>query len=170
MNPWILHFQPTAGSDIAYTLPAPIDLSHASPYRAEIQDPDGGVTVRTSFHVLSGFPSSVLDTAIAGTVRQTFCTLAPLSCIDGASLRPTTLDRIGGVVVANGVDTYDFTLRLRDRYGNSVDRGDIALEYEDGIRTIQASNPPYGNAVLDSCLFGPFCALITSGDVINGWD
>jgi hypothetical protein len=61
--------------------------------------------------------------------------------------------------VANGTDKYDFSLLLRDTYGNEVKDGDIYLEYKDALRTIQVDTLSYQN-VSDYCASGT-CAIIT---------
>lgn len=67
-------------------------------------------------------------------------------CPDGATLESMSLDKqpLAATVVANGVDTYDFRLRIRDRYGNATSGGNIKIEYSDTVREIQTANPlPY---------------------------
>jgi hypothetical protein len=162
---WRVHIEPLGGTDILYTAP-PYDLSHASMYRVEILDPNGSSTVIDDFSVLSGVPDANLDADHALTVRQSFCNMYPasLSCPDGNTLRPTLLGQSSTAtpVVANGVDRYQFTLKLRDRYGNRVDTGDIRVEYRDDVREIQDPGPlPYLS-------WGPGYAVRSYASLING--
>ena len=80
------------------------------------------MTLIDDFQVVAGIPSPTLDLAIASTVRHDFCTNHAGLCIDGATLTPTILEKTPSTatVVANGLDTYSFVLKLRDRYGNAV--------------------------------------------------
>ena len=55
-------------------------------------------------------------------------------------------------VVANGTDKYDFTLKIRDRYGNATNGGSVNIEYTDRVDTIQVSQSEYGN-ISDYCIF-----------------
>ena len=51
-----------------------------------------------------------------------------------------TLDKEPSVatVIANGVDSYNFRLRIRDQYGNATSGGNIYIEYKDAVSEIQA--------------------------------
>lgn len=158
--------RPTAGTPIAYVSPTPADLSHASFYQISIEDPDGGMTLFDSFRVKNTTPSTSLDTDISTTVRQSFCTSHPALCIDGATLRASTLSKSADPVVANGVDAYDFSLKLRDRYGNQIQDGKVSVSYTDTIRDIQTLTPfPY--LPMSPALW---MTLQTTGDLINTWD
>ena len=44
------------------------------------------------------------------------------------------------LVIANGNDTYDFTLKIRDRYGNATNGGSVSIEYTDNILDIQENS------------------------------
>jgi hypothetical protein len=117
-----VHIETIPGSvNVPYSLFGPTDLSHASLYRVDITDPDGGTTVIDDFEVIADIPSSTLSPA-SPTIREQYCIDNPVSilCPDGSTRRPATLDKIGNALIANGVDTYDFTLKLRDKYGNMV--------------------------------------------------
>lgn len=158
--------------NIPYIVGTPTDLSLATTYYVEIQDPDGGVTTIDDFEVVADQPSSVLYSATS-TVRADFCTNNPASllCPDGSILQPMTLGRTQTItpMIANGADTYGFTLKLRDRYGNEIKEGNIRVDYMDRIRTIQTNPLEYNNSLIDACSFGT-CALISNGDLQNFYD
>ena len=160
------------GMNISYTVGLPTDLSHATTYYVEIHDPDGGVTTIDDFEVVADQPSSVLYSATP-TIRADFCTnnFPSLLCPDGTTLKAMTLDRTETItpMIANGVDMYNFVLKLRDRYGNEVREGSIKVDYTDMIRTIQADPLKYNNLVIDACSFGT-CAIISQGDLQNFFD
>ena len=165
ISPWNIHIETIPWwINIPYTLGTPTDLSHASSYRVEITDPDGGTTIIDDFEVIAALPSSMLSTATP-TVRQDFCTANPLSllCPDGAILRPMSISPVQTAtpMIANGVDSYRFTLKLRDRYGNEIREGSIRVDYRDSIRTIQVDPLKYMEYYTDasSCIF-PYCSLI----------
>lgn len=119
---------------------------------------------------MADIPSTTLSSA-SPTIRESFCTLSPASalCPDGASLRPTSLDQVGSSLIANGNDTYTFTMKLRDRYGNAITEGQIRVDYTDRVRTLQVDPSEYGEYILDACPFGT-CALLTTGDLMNSFD
>lgn len=154
------------GVSVAYVAPTPVDLSHASFYQLRIEDPDGGMTIFDGFRVKNTTPSTSLDADISTTIRQSFCTSHPAFCIDGATLSASILSQSSGPVVANGVDTYDFSLKLRDRYGNQVQDGQVSVTYADRVRDIQTVSPfPY--LPMSPALW---MTLQTTGDLINTWD
>lgn len=165
VSPWNIYIETSPGSlNIPYVLGTPTDLSHATTYRIDITDPDGGVTIIDDFEVIAGLPASVLSTATP-TIRQDFCTANPASllCPDASTLRPMSINPIQTAtpMVANGVDTYVFTLKLRDRYGNEIREWSIRVDYRDSIRTIQVDPLKYMQYYMDSssCIF-PYCSLI----------
>jgi hypothetical protein len=165
---WQISFWPTAGTPKPYNYGDLIDLSHASIYRVEIRDPDGGTTTIDDFDVVPNIPSVILGT-VAGTVREKFCTDNPGSplCPDFI-LSATNLKTIPTAMpmIANGADAYDFILKLRDRYGNAVTEGQIRVDYRDNVRTLQVDSKEYGGYSADDCYL-PACALLTTGDLSN---
>ena len=168
---WIVHIETIPGSvNVPYSLFGPTDLSHASLYRVDITDPDGGTTIIDDFEVIADVPSSTLS-PVSPTIREQYCIDNPVSilCPDGSTRRPATLDKIGNALIANGVDTYDFTLKLRDKYGNMVSTWMIRADYTDNVRTLQVNPFEYGNYIVESCPMGT-CALLTSGDLFNSYD
>ncbi len=100
------------------------------------------------FEVIADRPSSVLYTTTV-TFREQFCTANSTSffCPDGATLRPMSMNPTQTItpMIANGVDRYDFTLKLRDRYGNEVKEGSIKIEYTDRVRVLQVNPLDYMN-------------------------
>ena len=163
---WSIHMKPIGWLDQSYTT-APYDLSHASIYRVEITDPDGGMTLIDDFEVVAGIPSPTLDPAIASTVRYDFCTSYAWLCVDGATLTPMTLEKTpsAATVVANGVDTYSFVLKLRDRYGNAITKGQVRVDYRDAVREIQTPNAPY--AIYPYMSYWSGYAIQATG--LSGW-
>ncbi len=158
--PWIFSFQPTGYTPALYSSLLSIDLSHASDYSVDITDPNGSTTTITDFKVVPGIPDTTLNAAASSTIHAAFCTIYPTDplCPDSAILEPMTLDKqpSAGIVVANGVDSYNFRLRIRDQYGNATSGGSIYIEYEDAVSEIQAPDVfPYmslwsGNAIISS--------------------
>jgi hypothetical protein len=97
------------------------DFSMASDYSVEIYDPNNSKTSFT-YTVLSNTPSS--SSSFAGKFHDTFCNThsSDSRCPDGASLSAMTLSKFPSAtpVIANGTDTYDFILKIRDTYGNAT--------------------------------------------------
>jgi hypothetical protein len=115
------------------------------------------------FRVLADVPSTTLYGGI--TVRSSFCLSfpTPYSCPEGATLSPSTLiyTQTTTPMIANGRDRYDFTLKLRDRYGNKVTEGKIRVDYRDSVRTLQVDSTEYGGYSSDDCIL-PKCSIITT--------
>ena len=129
-----------SGNDRAYATLSNLDFSHASLYTVNITDPNGSVTNFSDFRVLPDVPHSTLDANIGSSVRKDFCTTTPILCPDGEILTAMTLTKTPlspTQVVANGTDKYDFTLKIRDRYGNATNGGSVKIEYTDTVDTIQ---------------------------------
>ncbi len=75
------------------------DLSLASDYILTITDQNGSLS-KYLYSVMNDIPSLGLDTAIASTKKQSFCSLYPTDsrCPDGSNLLPTLLTHsVGGV-------------------------------------------------------------------------
>jgi hypothetical protein len=141
-----------------------IDLSLATLYSVEIIDPQGS---ETEFDIVVD-PDVPTTSLIAGSyLHKDFCLSLPTSllCPDGAMIRPTTLSGTLAPLVANGSEWYDFSLLLRDRYGNEVWWGSVRVEYTDTIRNIQTDPTTYINDMSMSGL-----ALFTYGTLINSFD
>lgn len=58
-----------------------------------------------------------------------------------------------GTVIANGGDTYSFTLRIRDQYGNATSGGNVTIEYTDGVKNLQVDQTEYANYIIEQCVF-----------------
>ena len=124
----------------------------ASDYHIEIYDPNDSKT-EFDYTVIAATPSSSIT---PGTLHATYCSANSASdttrCPDGATLSPMTLSKLPSTtpVIANGTDTYDFTLKIRDTYGNKVDSGSVFIEYTSSVKNIQVPMTEYGN-IIDYC-------------------
>jgi hypothetical protein len=70
-----------------------------------------------------------------------FCTnhSSDVRCPDGASITATILDQVPPVgLFANKVDTYNFTFRPRDTYGNRITAGSVDIEYITTVKNLQS--------------------------------
>ncbi len=147
---WSFSFQPTGYTSAIYNSLSSLDLSHASDYIVDITDQNGSKTTITDFKVVPWIPTSNLNASASSTIHAAFCTAysTNLLCPDGATLNPMSLDKqpSAGTVIANGVDSYNFRLRIRDQYGNATSGGSVAIEYTDTVSEIQVPAldfPPY---------------------------
>ncbi len=122
----------------------------ASAYNVSIYDKNGSMT-SFLYTVIATTPSSSIT---PGTLHEFFCSnhSSDSRCPDGATLSPMTLSKLPSAtpVIANGTDTYDFTLKIRDTYGNKVDSGSVFIEYTSSVKNIQVPNAEYGN-IADYC-------------------
>ena len=118
------------------------DLSMAGNYTAIISDSNASET-RFDYKALPGVPAP-LDTN--NYYHKTYCSDPtysgnPQYCPDGATLTGMSLSRATSSpsMIANGMDTYTLTLRVRDTYGNMIDTGSISIEYKSETRANQIS-------------------------------
>lgn len=122
LGSWAFHFQPLLYADVVYVSLSNIDLSMASAYNVSIYDKNGSMT-SFLYTVTAATPSSSI---IPGTLHETYCNANYASdttrCPDGVTLSPMTLSKLPSAtpVISNGTDTYDFTLKIRDTYGNAT--------------------------------------------------
>ena len=149
------------------------DLSLASQYTLVLTDQNASKT-EYLYNVISAEPAFVLDSNITSTQKYSFCSSNPTDsrCIDGSSLYPSRFtNMVNGVSsstnIADGLSYIDAHLKLRDRYGNSVNNGTIQIKYSTPIHEVQSS-------LSDSSYFGtsfPGWAVIDSGAIlVNMYD
>lgn len=113
------------------------DLTVASAYEVTIQDPNGSTT-KFDYTAFAGVPSMTL---VDNTFIKTVCSHLPTSlyCPDGATIAPSKLDKSGTNPIADGVQKYSFSLKLRDQYGNRVDTGNVRIEYVSTLKKNQVA-------------------------------
>lgn len=117
-----------------------IDLSLASKYTLKIVDPNGSIT---EFWWMEVFPwnFSNIDESNGWTIAELFCTSNPsyADCPDGADRVATSLLQIpAGIVVADGINDYQFNFRVRDKFGNRTGSGNqIKITYDTTVKDIQ---------------------------------
>jgi uncharacterized membrane protein len=126
----------------------------ASAYNVSIYDKNGSMT-SFLYTVTAATPSSSIT---PGTLHETYCSTNSASdttrCPDGAILSPMTLSKVpsAGTIVANGTDTYDFTLKIRDTYGNATLGGNVIIQYTDRVNNLQVDPTEYANYSFDQCI------------------
>lgn len=144
------------------------DLSLASQYTLILTDQNASTT-EYLYNVTNAEPVFALDPNVTSTLKYNFCIGNPADsrCTDGATLYPTRFtNTVNGVSsstnIADGLSYIDTRLRLRDRYGNVVNTGNIQIKYATPIHEIQSS-------LSDSSYFGtsfPGGAVIDSGTIL----
>lgn len=125
------------------------DLSLAWKYQITFVDPNWSITEIT----LDVDPWEMTTISeIWGTYAENFCgRIVPLpsSCPDGNTRKVTYLDKqpSAGSIVANGINSYDFTVKIRDKYGNRTGSGNtVDINYDTTVKNIQTlDNYFYGN-------------------------
>lgn len=144
---WTIHYPIAWGGDKVLIESNPIfpniDLSLASRYNISITDTNWSETT---------FPLDVNPWEYSmiyhgDTEAKDFCTFDAIlphpDCPDGINRLPTQLEQIPnpGPVVANGIDSYDIKLRVRDKYGNRTGSGNtIDINYETTVKYIQTDD------------------------------
>lgn len=106
-----------------------VDLSLSAHYDVKITDPNGSTTVFSDFYEAKNAPLSF--TLTPASFIQDICNtgLYPSYCPDGATLSSSTLSKNGSNLIADGNSYYDFTMKLRDQYGNRVTDGFLNVQY-----------------------------------------
>lgn len=90
-------------------------------------------------------------------------------CPDGATRIATSLNTSTvSTVVADGVDSYDYTLRFRDTYGNRVTSGNIIISYTGTVSNIQIPSSIQDDVYSLQSNYKD--ALSFSGDIFPVWD
>ena len=114
------------------------DITLSSTYDIIITDTNGSETSGT----IDVHPSTMSSMIFAGaSYISDFCTnhSSDVRCPDGASITATILDQVPPVgLFANKVDTYNFTFRPRDTYGNRITAGSVDIEYITTVKNLQS--------------------------------
>lgn len=98
-----------------------VDLSLAATYDVKITDPNGSTTFIPGYYTTKSLTPSFTHTSAAFIENLCHTDSYPSYCPDGATLSPSILSKYGSSpVVADGNSYYDFSLKLRDQYGNRV--------------------------------------------------
>ncbi len=148
------------------------DISYAEDYSVTITDPDGWTTVLDAIiHPgevdIGGFDSS-------NNYIHQFCLAFPGSCPDGNTPIETTKIQTGNNIVADGNDSYQVTLKPRDRFGNRVLTGSVVIRYDTTVTSVQIPSDTIGPAWWTASFVGD--AVIFSGEVLlpdvvnNRWE
>lgn len=154
----------SGGGDWIFT---PVDLSLADTYTIEITDPDGWTTKYSGIVVAPAQASQTLDSTAWLFVKD-FCDDNPWQCPDGWARIATVLSSDSSPKVADWSDAYNFTLKLRDTYGNRITTGTVEVSYTGTVSAVQLPdkiiNSPYG-----------YLAWFKDGIIIDGgiaplWD
>ena len=148
------------------------DLSLASQYTLVLTDQNASKT-EYLYNVTSAEPSFALDSNITSTQKYSFCSLNPADtrCADDAILYPTRFtNTVNGVSsstnIADGLSYIDTHLKLRDRYGNSVNTGTLDIYYHAPTQVIQTTESPYFSSIIQPA---PFPVSVSWDAVILSW-
>lgn len=136
---WKVDFIPTLASSFpSYAQSSngnfSVDLSLAATYDVKITDPNGSTTFIPGYYTTKSLAPSFNHTS--ATFIENLCSTGsyPSYCPDGATLSPSILSKNGSSpVVADGNSFYDFTLKLRDQYGNVVKDGSVEFQYNSSV-------------------------------------
>ncbi|MBX9809184.1 hypothetical protein K2X92_02220 [Candidatus Gracilibacteria bacterium] len=124
------------------------DISLATTYDAKITDSNGSETL---FNILVE-PNTLSTIYKAGYYSEDFCkNNSPYAkCPDGNTPGATILVQVppAGSIIANATDTYDFTLKSRDAYGNRIETGTMTVKYLTTVKNIQSD-------IIDNIHYGP---------------
>lgn len=124
------------------------DLSLADTYTLKVEDPQGSVTQFSGVPILPDVPALVLDSTPSPFIEE-FCARNSSACEDIYPRMPTRFDRTGTDIVGDGSSAYDFSIKIRDRYGNWVNTGSIDIVYSGSVQAIDlpenilSTNPAY---------------------------
>lgn len=110
-----------------------LDISLASQYDILITDPNGSTTKYSGYYTANSDIPSITHTD-ADFIKN-FCSPTPIDnsrCPDGSNLSTTTLSKVpsSSLVVWDGSSSYNFTLKLRDKYWNLVKQWNIKIAYK----------------------------------------
>lgn len=148
-NSWDFYYKQIIGSSRqvsgVHWVSSPIDFSLASEYVVEITDPSGNITKISGINV-SPWEASLIY--VAGIYAEAFCTTNPgySDCPEDTPRKATHLDKqpSAGSIIANWTDNYNFTVKIRDKYGNRTGSGNtIDIHYDTTVKYIQTVNNYY---------------------------
>lgn len=111
----------------------------------------GGTTMYNWVPVMAGAPKVWSLTWIPSSVITDYCNNYPSQCPDGASLAATSLSWATSWVIADGSSPMNFTLKLRDEYGNRVGGQTVKITYDTTVRKWQvdiSENTEYASSLL----------------------
>lgn len=141
--PWNLRINPISSLDIRNITGTsgvfPVDLSLTSTYEIEISDTNGS---KTTFNIPVSYGTLSASLETWAFYANNFCLNYPIDtrCIDGTSRSATTITQAPGwPLLANGIDSYSFTVKPRDTYGNRIENGNMKIKYITTVKNVQTS-------------------------------
>ncbi len=168
-----LDTQSITGTNGVYT----VDFSLSNTYTVTIRDTNDSKTEISGFFISPSIPITSLESGTYHAID--FCTNYPtdLSCPDGATRTATILVQSPvWSVIADGSDIYTFILKSRDKYGNRVISGTIAVSYDTTVKNIQTEDnfnylfPVCADAIrfsnfVDACGEWRYTAALNTSDI-----
>jgi hypothetical protein len=170
-NSWKIQYSPSLYIYPQNSIDFIVDFSLATHYDMAIIDPSGSKTTFSDIVVIPGGISSTLISNTNTILIHNFCSQNPLpSLCDGIfPLTATTLEKQGTDLIAGTSDFYQFTFKLRDKYGNRINTGSVKISYQTKTQSARflsgdmSSYPDFMGSF-------PGDAIITSGSLNNGFD